>query len=82
MRWIGHNVHAEATVVADQELTLRQGHDVAERVRHAMLHAVPKLASATVHVDPCAHDGHDPHASVAHHDRSGREEKAGQPGGA
>jgi len=69
MRWIGHSVHAEADVIANQELTLRQGHDVAERVRHAMLHAVPKLAGVTVHVDPCAHDGHDPHAAVAHHAR-------------
>lgn len=29
-----------------------------------------KLASVTVHVDPCAHDGHDPHADVAHHAQS------------
>jgi cation diffusion facilitator family transporter len=69
MRWIGHSVHAEAVVVADQDLTLRDGHTIAERVRHAMLHAVPKLASVTVHVDPCAHDGHDPHSDVAHHER-------------
>jgi cation diffusion facilitator family transporter len=69
MRWIGHSIHADAVVVADQEMTLREGHEVAERVRHAMLHAVPKLAGVAVHVDPCAHDGGDPHAALAHHDR-------------
>ena len=29
-----------------------QAHDVAEDARHNMLHAVPKLTSVTVHVDP------------------------------
>ena len=68
-RWIGHSIYAEAEVTADCELTLAEAHAVAERARHAMLHAVPKLASVTVHVDPCAHDGHDPHADLAHHDQ-------------
>jgi hypothetical protein len=34
-----------------------------------MLHAVPKLSTVTVHVDPCSHDGADHHAALAHHDR-------------
>ncbi len=68
-RWIGHTVHAEALITADCDLTLSQAHTVAEAARHAMLHAVPKLSSVTVHVDPCTHDGSDPHAALAHHDR-------------
>jgi cation diffusion facilitator family transporter len=68
-RWIGHSVHAEAVVTADRDLPLHEAHEVAERVRHAMLHAVPKLAGVTVHVDPCQHAGDDPHGAVAHHDR-------------
>jgi cation diffusion facilitator family transporter len=67
-RWIGHSLHAEANVVADRDLSLVEGHEIAERARHAMLHAVPKLASATVHVDPCAHGGDDPHSDLKHHD--------------
>jgi cation diffusion facilitator family transporter len=66
-RWIGHTIHAEAEVVADGDITLVEAHAVAERARHAMLHAVPKLASVTVHVDPCDHDGLDHHADLAHH---------------
>lgn len=69
-RWIGHAIHAEATIVADAGVTLNEAHEIAERVRHAMLHAVPRLASVTVHVDPCGHDGRDPHAALAHHDRA------------
>ena len=68
-RWIGHSIHAEALIVADAGLTLVEAHQVAERARHNMLHAVPKLSSVTVHVDPCEHDGRDPHAALAHHDR-------------
>ena len=69
-RWIGHSIHAEALIVADADLTLGEAHEVAERARHNMLHAVPKLTSVTVHVDPCDHDGLDHHAELAHHDRT------------
>lgn len=68
VRWIGHNLHAEALIVANGALTLEQAHAVGESARHAMLHAVPKLAGVTVHVDPLHARGHDPHADLAHHD--------------
>jgi cation diffusion facilitator family transporter len=67
-RWIGHAIHAEALIVADANLTLGEAHAIAERARHNMLHAVPKLSSVTVHVDPSEQDGRDPHAQLAHHD--------------
>lgn len=67
-RWIGHSIHAEVLITADSSLSLDAAHAVAERARHAMLHAVPKLARVTVHVDPCGHSGRDPHADLAHHD--------------
>jgi cation diffusion facilitator family transporter len=71
-RWIGHSIHAEAHIIADTDLPLGQAHAVAERARHAMLHAVPKLADVTVHVDPCGHDGIDHHADLAHHGERGK----------
>jgi cation diffusion facilitator family transporter len=69
LRWVGHHLHAEADIVVDQDLTVAQGHAIAERGRHALLHEVPRLAGATIHTDPCGHDGADPHGTVAHHDR-------------
>jgi cation diffusion facilitator family transporter len=69
-RWIGHTIHAEALIVVDEDVSLGEAHAVAERARHQMLHAVPKLTSVTVHVDPCEHDGRDAHADLAHHDRT------------
>jgi cation diffusion facilitator family transporter len=68
-RWIGHTIHAEALIVADAGLSLGEAHGVAERARHAMLHAVPRLSSVTVHVDPSEDNGLDHHAELAHHDR-------------
>jgi cation diffusion facilitator family transporter len=69
-RWIGHTLHAEVLLTAKGSLPLNQAHAVAERARHAMLHAVPKLSSVTVHVDPHSDDGHDHHAELAHHDHA------------
>lgn len=66
-RWIGHSLHLDAHIVADCDLRLSEAHAVAERARHAMVHALPKLASATVHVDPCQHEGLDHHGELDHH---------------
>ena len=67
VRWIGHALHAEANVEVDGALSTADSHEIAEEVRHAMLHAAPWLRSATVHVDPCKHDGQDHHAVTSHH---------------
>lgn len=69
LRWLGHSLQAEARVTANCDLTLAQAHVVAEEVRHAMMHALPKLGSVTIHTDPCPHRGVDPHAALLHHDR-------------
>lgn len=72
VRWIGHDLHAEAEVVSDGALSLRQAHDVAEEARHRLLHDVRRLATATIHTSP-PHDGaEDPHVATAHHRRVGR----------
>jgi cation diffusion facilitator family transporter len=67
LRWIGHALWAEAEVVVGGELTVSQGHHIAETARHALLHEVPRLTSALVHVDPSDGQGLDHHAEVAHH---------------
>ena len=66
-RWVGHRLAASIAVVVDEDLTVRQGHDVAEAVRHDLLHAVRHLDDVDVHVDPCGHHGTDPHAAAGHH---------------
>lgn len=65
MRWIGHSLYAEGEIIADCTLPLSKAHAIADDVQLAMLHAVPKLTKVVVHVDPCGHNGQDPHAKLA-----------------
>ncbi|MEW2512156.1 cation diffusion facilitator family transporter [Streptomyces sp. NPDC046870] len=68
LRWIGHRLRAELTVVVDGEATLRQAHAIAVETEHALLHAVPRLTAALVHADPAPAPGEaDPHLALAHH---------------
>jgi cation diffusion facilitator family transporter len=67
IRWVGHRLHAEARVTVDRDLDVARAHDIAEEVHHALLHELPTLAGAVVHIDPCRHAGLDPHAGTAHH---------------
>jgi cation diffusion facilitator family transporter len=59
-RWSGHRLLADLTVVVEATLTVQAGHAIAQNVHDALLGEVPRLAEATVHVDP--HD-HEPHAT-------------------
>jgi cation diffusion facilitator family transporter len=68
LRWIGHSLHAEADVVIDMDRTLADSHAITESARHQLLHELPRLSDATIHADPCGHDGTaDPHTESAHH---------------
>lgn len=68
MRWIGHRLRAEVTVEVDGNLGVRQAHEVAVEVEHALLHSVRRLTAALVHTDPAAaSDMDDPHRRLAHH---------------
>ena len=67
MRWIGHHLHAEVTIVVDGQLSVREAHRVAVDAEHALLHAIPRLTAALVHADPASEGPDDPHAPLAHH---------------
>jgi cation diffusion facilitator family transporter len=66
-RWIGHRLATSISIVVDDGLSVRQGHDVAEAVRHRLLHTVAHLDDVDVHVDPAGRRGGDPHALTRHH---------------
>ena len=67
LRWLGHRLRAETAVVADGHLELLEAHAIATDAHHRLLHAVPKLAGATVHVSPSGEAGQEQHALIAHH---------------
>jgi cation diffusion facilitator family transporter len=66
MRWIGHTLRAELAVTVDADLTVAQAHRIAHDVEHELVHAIPRLAAATVHTEPAAH-AEDAHQTLAHH---------------
>jgi cation diffusion facilitator family transporter len=59
-RWTGHRLLAELSVSVDRSLSVQAGHAIAEAVRDALLRHVPRLADASVHVDPHEHASHLP----------------------
>jgi cation diffusion facilitator family transporter len=69
LRWIGHQMHAEATLVVDTDLSLLAAHEIAADAEHQLNHQVPRLTGATVHVDPASHPGDDHHTGLSHHRR-------------
>jgi cation diffusion facilitator family transporter len=52
IRWVGHQLQAEATIVSDAKLSLAAAHAIAERAHHRLLHGVPRLTEALIHSDP------------------------------
>jgi cation diffusion facilitator family transporter len=67
LRWLGHRIEAEAHVTVDSDLTTLQSHEIAETVRHAIFHDVPKISDVIVHVDPCDHADPNPHRTTSRH---------------
>jgi cation diffusion facilitator family transporter len=67
LRWIGHRIRAETGLTVDPGLTLSEAHRIAHHAQHRLLHDVPKLSDATVHVSPSDQDGRVAHEAVAHH---------------
>jgi cation diffusion facilitator family transporter len=63
LRWIGHQLRAECTVVVGADLTVGDGHRVAESCEHRLLHELPRLTAALVHADVVG-GGHE---LTAHH---------------
>ena len=75
LRWIGHRIRAEVGLVVDSELGLVEAHDVATQAHHRLLHDVPRLDDATVHVSPSGEQGDDHHAALDHH-RAARSDRS------
>lgn len=67
MRWIGHRLRAEVSLVVDHDLSVWAGHEVAVEAKHQLLHRISKLDDATVHISPTPRGGQDPHQQIAHH---------------
>ncbi|HZX39684.1 MAG TPA: cation diffusion facilitator family transporter [Streptomyces sp.] len=52
MRWLGHDLRAETSIVVDPALTVAQAHAVALAAEHALLRGVRRLTAVTVQIHP------------------------------
>jgi len=59
MRWIGHEIHADADLDIDSNTSLAEAHQLAHSAEHELTHAVAKLTSAVVHAYPSGHESAD-----------------------
>ncbi len=66
VRWLGHRLRAELNIAVNPDLTIEQAHEIAMEVRHTLLHQLPYLSHATIHVDPLTASGERHHRIVGH----------------
>lgn len=66
-RWSGHRLHADLAIAVDADLTVRQGHAVAEQAEHRLLHEIPQLERVQIHVHPRTGPDQDLHPATRHH---------------
>jgi len=71
VRWLGHSLEAELHTDVDSQLSTAASHAIAQEIEHALLHALPQLATVTVHIDPAGTASEDFHAVTAHHRAEG-----------
>ena len=70
LRWVGHALWGELHIEVNGGLATVASHTIAEEVRHALFHALPRLRTMIVHVDPQPQPDADfwtYHAITAHH---------------
>ena len=65
-RWLGHRLHAELNIAVSSHLSVAQGHAIATEVRHQLLHHLPHLTHATIHIDPLDASGEEHHRIAEH----------------
>jgi cation diffusion facilitator family transporter len=65
-RWLGHRLHAELNITVHPALSVAQGHAIATDVRHQLLHHMPALSNAVIHVDPLDASGEEHHRIAEH----------------
>jgi len=65
-RWIGHRLHAEVNITVAPTIRVAEAHGIAKEVHHQLLHHLPYLAKATIHVDPLEEAGEGHHRVTSH----------------
>jgi cation diffusion facilitator family transporter len=65
-RWIGHRLHAEVNLAVNSSLSIEIAHAISREVRHEIMHHLPYLSNAVIHVDPIDKSGEHYHHIELH----------------
>ena len=65
-RWLGHRLRAEINVAVSPELSIAEGHEIAQEVNHQLLHELHYLDMAVIHLDPVQESGEEHHRVTEH----------------
>lgn len=66
VRWLGHQLHAEINLAVSDELSVKEGHEIAKEVRHQLMHRLSYLSGTTIHIDPMRASGEKHHILGEH----------------
>jgi len=66
VRWLGHQLHAEINLAVSDELSVKEGHEIAKEARHQLMHSLSYLSGTTIHVDPLRASGEEHHIMGEH----------------
>ena len=66
-RWVGHRLHADLNIGVAADLTIAEGHRIAEQAQHTLMHSLPKLQECTIHVEPFEGGEAPAHEIISHH---------------
>jgi cation diffusion facilitator family transporter len=69
LRWVGHCLQAEATIMSRPDLSLVESHEIANRAHHTLLHEVPRFTYAIIHSEPFSDDSDSLHVPTQLHFR-------------
>lgn len=64
-RYLGRGLAVQLSAEVDPDLPLRTAHDLAEKIRHRIVHEFPQIVAVDIHLDPAGVDG--AHDETAHH---------------
>ena len=67
VRWLGHRMLAEVNIAVQSNITVEEGHRIAQDVHDQLLHRLRYLSNTTVHVDPLETSGEGHHPQPGSH---------------
>ena len=78
VRWSGHSLLAEVNISVNPDLSVEEGHRIAQETHQRLLDRLQYLANATIHVDPMGASGEEHHQVMPQDNGDHHEEHDGE----